>query len=201
MIARTCAALVAAVLLAGCGGRFATDYGTPVARETAADWTLESVEVIVPDTLTVSDRNVLAPGADIVWHGDPEGDRRAQVAAILQDGITQGAAGLEGSRPVTIRATLQEFHAVTPRAVSTAPSAVHNISYTIDVRDAATGATLAGPQPVEADLEAYTGDAAVVAVAEGRTQKARIQTHIARVTAAWLGLGEDVRRRFVTIGR
>ena len=197
---RAFAALCAALLVAGCGGQFATDF-EPLAPDLAPSWRLAEVQATVPRELTVSVRNLLAPSADIVWYGDPEGDRRAQVAAILEEGIRRGASGLSGGRPVVIGATLQRFHAVTPRAVSASPAAVHDIIYTVQVFDADTGLPLTLPQEIQADIEANVGAAAVVASNEGRTQKARITTHIAATTAAWLGIGPDNRREFVSIGK
>ena len=197
---RLIGAMALGVMLAGCGGEFEIDYEETVG-DVARGWTLGRVDVTVPTELTVSDRNRLAPDADIVWHGDPAGDRREQVRAILKAGIGQGAAALPGRRPVVIAATLEQFHAVTPRAVSTAPAAVHNIDYVVQVFDARTGEALTDPQRVQADLEANVGAAAVVASEEGRTQKVRITSHLARVTAGWLGLGPDLRETFVSIGR
>lgn len=188
-------------LLTACGGRFETSFNAPVPPEESLNWRLADVQVEVPTSLSVSDANSLAPNADIVWHGDPAGDRRAQVAAILEDGIRRGGQALEGDRPVIITATLREFHAVTPRAVSRAPSAVHNISYAAQVFDARTLEVLMEPQELSADLEALVGASAIVAASQGQTQKVRITDHLAQVTAAWLSIGPDNRRQFVTLGR
>ncbi len=188
-------------LLAGCGGRWSTDFDAPLPGEVSRGWTVARVEVAVPPELSVSDSNLIAPRADIVWHGDPAGDRRAQVAAVIRDGVLQGTSDLAGPRPVAIGVTLSRFHAVTPRAVSAAPSAVHDIVYTMQVFDAETATPLTPATRIMADLEALTGSAAVVAAQEGRTQKARIRSHIAQVTRAWLGIGPDVRRTFVSLGR
>ncbi|MEM0947650.1 MAG: DUF6778 family protein [Pseudomonadota bacterium] len=194
-------ALALITALAGCGGQFETSYDAPLAAEVSQNWSLSEVVVNVPDALTVSERNRFAPNADIVWHGDPEGNRRDQVAVIVEDGIRAGAASLQGSEPVVMSVTLERFHAVTPRAVASAPAAVHNISFAVQVFDASTGSALTEPQRIQADLEANVGSAAVVAAAEGQTQKVRITNHIARVTSGWLGQGADVRRGFTSLGR
>ena len=191
----------AALVLAGCSGNWATSYDAPVAAATSNAWSLRAVEVTVPPTLSVSERNLFAPDAHIVWHGDVPGDRRAQVRAILDAGITQGASRMRGGQPVVMQATLQEFHAVTPRAVANAPGAVHNITYTLQVVDARTGLVVAGPDVVQADLPAFVGEAAQAAAAQGQTQKARITAHIAAVTRGWLGLGPDPRTSFSGPGR
>ena len=192
---------MALFVLAGCSGRWTVDYAEGLDPEVTRTWSLDSVGVSVPSSLTVSNSNTLAPNADIVWHGEPFGDRRAQVASILDEGITRGATGLRGTRPVAISARLSQFHAVTPAAVARAPSAVHNIKYAIQVLDANSGAALTEEQEISADLEAYVGAAAVTAAINGQTQRSRIAQHIELVTRGWLGFGQDQRRAFSSIGR
>lgn len=198
---RVIAALVAAVTLAGCAGSFETSYAKPPPAEVTREWRVVDVNVIAPGELTVSTRNSFAPGGDIVWWGDPPGDRRAQVAAIVEDGIRQGSAVVSGPRPVTITARLLQFHAVTPMAVSRAPAAVHNIAYEFQVFDQASGQALTSPAVINADLDAFVGAQAITAAVEGQTQKVRITQHIANVTRAWLGQGPDPRRKFRGLGR
>lgn len=193
--------LLAALMFAtGCSREWSTEYA-PLQPDVAKAWRLSDVRVSVPDTLTTSEDNTLAPDYDVVWHGEPQGDRRAQVAAIMSEGIRRGATGLRGSIPVVLEAQVSQFHAVTPAAVATAPSAVHDIRYTIQVVDARTGAVLSPPQAIKADLPAFVGAAAVAAAVEGETQNVRITRHIARVTAGWLGLGPDPRTTFRSFGR
>lgn len=187
--------------LAGCSGRWDVDYEEGIDPNLSKSWHLHRVQVVVPDELTVSNENTYAPNADIVWHGDPAGDRRAQVAKILTEGLTRAAAPLKGPRGITLHATLGHFHAVTPAAVARSPAAVHNIGYTIQVLDDATGAPLTKMAAIEADLEAYVGAAAVTAAVQGQTQRVRIVDHIATVTSGWLGIGPDPRRTFQSIGR
>ena len=187
--------------LAGCSGRWKVSYDQGLDPEVTRTWKLASVVASVPASLTVSNSNTLAPNADIVWHGEPFGDRRAQVAAIMDEGITQGAADLKGRRPVTITARVLQFHAVTPAAIARAPAAVHNIEYAIQVLDAESEAELTPEQVISADLEAYVGASAVTAAITGLTQKRRIVDHIDLVTRGWLGFGQDQRRAFSSIGR
>jgi len=78
---------------------------------------------------------------------------------------------------------------------------VHNIAYAIQVFDARTADPITEAETIQADLEAFVGDAAVVAQLQGRGQRPRLVDHIARVTAGWLGLGEDQRRAFGSVGR
>ena len=63
---------------------------------------VNEVEIIVPQTLLVSEANRYYPKGDIVWRGEPFGDRRAQVKAIFEEGIGRGAAALQGPTPVDL---------------------------------------------------------------------------------------------------
>jgi hypothetical protein len=193
--------LTAPLALAACSGSWATDYDTGFTADVTRKWRVREVLVTVPETLSVSETNSFAPNADIVWHGEAFGDRRKQVAAIVQEGIALGARDLRGPRQVTLSATLEEFHAVTPAALARAPSAVHNIAYYIQVFDSRTLQPLTDPIRIQADLPAYTQAAAIVAAQEGQTQKVRIISHLARVTQGWLGIGEDARGSFTSVGR
>jgi hypothetical protein len=192
---------LSALALAACSGEWGVKYSGSPDPVQARGWKLSRVSVNVPDTLTVSEDNTYAPNADIVWHGEEFGDRRAQVGAILREGLRRGARGLRGSRPVVISARLIQFHGVTPIAVDSAPGAVHNIKYDLQVFDARTGKPLTKAERISADLEAYVGTAAVVAAIQGDTQRTRIIRHIAAVTSGWLGIGPDQRRTFQSFGR
>ena len=192
---------LAMVALAGCSNNWSVAYEQGLDSSITRAWRLNDVVIFVPDELTVSNDNTFVPNADIVWHGDPYGDRKAQVSSILDEGISRGASVLRGRRPVNIVVSLRQFHSVTPAAVARAPSAVHNIEFIIEVRDAATGQTLNAPELISADLEAYVGAAAVTAAINGETQRKRIVTHLDAVTRGWLGLGDDQRRVFHSLGR
>ena len=79
--------LLAAAMIFGlgaCSDGFRTAYETPVG---ASSWRVADVRVSVPDSLTVSEENILLPAADIVWQEEPKGDRRAQVDAIMTAAI------------------------------------------------------------------------------------------------------------------
>jgi len=191
----------AAAVLAGCSTNWEVAYEGNLDPNVTRTWNLKDVIVVAPESLSVSNANTFAPSADIVWHGEAYGDRRAQVAAVINDGITRGTSELQGSRPVTITAVVQRFHGVTPISVSRAPSAVHNIRYTVRVLDAETGVPLTDEQVITADLVAYVGSAAVAAAVNGNTQRVRIVNHIASITRGWLGFGPDQRRTFTGLGR
>ena len=192
---------IAAFVLSGCAGTWTVDYDEVPSAEVTKNWRLHDVAVVVPDHLTVSNSNTFAPNADIVWHGEPFGDRKAQVAAIIDEGMTAGASDLNGDQLVTISVMVATFHAVTPSAVARAPAAVHNIGYGMQVFDSRTGEPLTEPQLISADIEAYVGSSAVTAAINGDTQRVRIVRHLEAVTRGWLGYGPDQRRQFGGVGR
>lgn len=198
---RSFAGALALMFLAGCAGTWEVDYDNPPGSAVTKSWRVVSVVAVAPDTLSVSNNNTYAPQADIVWHGEPFGDRRAQVAAVLDEGLTRGARPLRGERPVTMTARILTFHGVTPSAIARAPAAVHNIRFVLSVFDAKTGEVLVNSETISADLEANVGTAAIAAAINRETQRERVIEHIAAVTRGWLGFGPDQRREFYSVGR
>ncbi len=196
------AALAGGLALAGCGassdGRIGADlkaFDKPigVSPSEVATWRLAGVSVTVPETLTVSTNpHVQFPAERIVWWEDPDGDRRAQVDDIMTAAISRGAAGLQGSRRVTLEATVNLFHAVTPKARGGLFYAWHDIAFSLTVRDAATGAVLAAVPEIDADIEALRREAAEAAVAAGETQKVRISRRVAQAVQLWLASGTGI---------
>ena len=193
--------LCAIVVLSACSRQWEVSYPQDVNPEVSRDWQLAAVVAVVPDTLKVSNNNTYAPGGDIVWWGEPYGDRRVQVAQIFDEAVSAGAAEMDGANPVTITATVERFHAVTPAAVAAAPAAVHNIRFRLQVFDAATAEPLTDSVEIVADLEAYVGSAAMASAIRGEDQRSRIVAHLTEVTRGWLGYGPDQRRTFQSIGR
>jgi hypothetical protein len=195
------AVLPAAFFISGCAGNFASDYEAGLPPEVTRGWQVVDVRAIAYDSRSVSEDNILVPMADIVWHGEAPGDRRAQVAAIVAEGVRAAAAPLDGPRPVEIHIAVDRFHGVTPAAINRSPGAVHDITFRIAVVDRATRAVLVEPMRIEADLVAYTQSMAVLSRLDGQTERQRIVDHVADVAAGWLGTGPDVRGSFTSIGR
>lgn len=144
------------------------------------EFTVTEVHVSVPETLRVSEANTIKPRADIVWHGDPVGDRYAQVKAIVEEALREGTADLEGPRKVILEAEVERFHALTPRTRYTI-GGMHEIVFLMTLRDAETGEPLGPPKVINADLEGLGGDEAIAAEARGETQKVRIEAHLRQV--------------------
>jgi hypothetical protein len=145
-----------------------------------ADLKISNVTIRVPETLVVSEENRYYPSGDIVWRGDPPGDRRAQVKAIFEDGIGRGTATLDGSMAYNLDIEVLRFHALTEKARYSI-GGIHSITFQVTLTDPATGATVGEPRIVQADLPGYGGDEAIAADAQGFTQKFRITNHLANV--------------------
>ena len=85
----------------------------------------------------------------------------------------------------------RRFHALTPTARGSCGLfgclGNINIDFAVTIRDAETGAVLARSGLIEADPEAFQGDAAIAADRRGDTDKVRIIRHVAEVIRAWAG--------------
>ncbi len=158
------------------------------ARAKAEGWGVAEVIVRVPETLRVSEAaNEYIPNADIVWREDPLGDRREQIARILREAAGIGLERLDGPRKVRIELIVRRFHALTELARYTV-GGFHTIYFDILVRDAESGALIAGPEPVRMRFIAYGGARAVMAERRGLTQRVRIERHVAAALAERFGV-------------
>ncbi len=187
---RIFAALAIAAGLSACGaapGETVTRAAFDTAPHSAATLALNiaSINVTVPRTLDVSEKNRFYPGGDIVWRGDPMGDRYAQVEAIFRDAMAQGTQGMSSGAPAVLDIEVSRFHALTEKA-RYFTGGVHAITFTITLRDPATGQALSAPREIKADLKGFGGQAAIAADQRGQTQKVRITAHLAKVIRAEL---------------
>lgn len=201
-LAKIGAFLALALVVAGCTATYRTYYASRIDPAVSRGWRVTNVAVVVPETLSVSEEASLVPNADIVWREDPAtGDRREQVATIMRNAAQRGASGLRGPRAVVLQVQVTRFHALTFEAEKRlSDSGVHNIDFFATVRDARSGAVLAGPEFIEAATPAFSGQEAVNARARGLTQKKVISDHVAATIAGWLGTGPDNRREFNRLG-
>jgi hypothetical protein len=146
----------------------------------AAQYDIEAVQVIVPKSLRVSEANVFYPVADIVWHGEPLGNRRAQVQSIFEEAATNATGPMATGRKVNVAFELERFHAITAKARYTV-GGVHNVVFLMTVRDAATGEILDGPRQIVADAKASGGQRAIEEDEAGRTQRIVIVERLTQV--------------------
>lgn len=203
-VKRLVASLAVAVSLSGCvsgdmatrGSASANDltFATqgaqwataPVNPPLAAMFRIDDLRVSVPETLRVSEANTFLPNADIVWRGDPLGDRHAQIAAIMAD-AGQVAMGRGQGRPAVVELVVTRFHGVTEKTRYTV-GGTHNMRFDMTLRDPETGAVLFGPKNIVADVRASGGAKAIEEDRIGRTQKVVVTERLREVIQRELGL-------------
>lgn len=144
----------------------------------SADWNVVDVRVNVPETLSTTEANMFYPNANVIWRGEPMGNRHQQVANLMDAGLSAGLTHLRGGQDVIFQIDVRRFHSVTEKARAFT-GGVHDMIFTLTVLDAQSGQALHGPVFVETHLKAYGGRAALKAEREGKSQKVRIQTHLA----------------------
>ena len=143
-----------------------------------AQYDVRAVNVTVPRSLRVSEANLYYPLADVVWRGEPQGDRYAQVKAIFDQAMTHGTAGMKRGPAVTVDVEVARFHALTEKARYSV-GGVHSIRFDLTVRDANTGAVIDGPRRVIADVLASGGSRAIEEDRRGLTQRVVIVHNLA----------------------
>lgn len=136
--------------------------------------------VSVPRTLLVSEADVYLPIADIVWHGDPDGDRYDQIKTIFDAAMAQSTQDMTAGRAVEVAIEVHKFHALTPKTRATLGGnfAMH---FYLTVYDAATREVLDGPRIVVADTRASGGVKALREEQRGITQKSVITARLVEV--------------------
>lgn len=141
---------------------------------------ISQINVVVPQRLKVSEANRYYPSGDIVWRGDPIGDRHAQVKAIFETALHKTAENTADGIPTLMNVEVLRFHALTEKA-RYSTGGVHSITFRLTPVDLRTGVPLAAPRIVEADLDGFGGQQAIEADRAGNTQKVRITNHLAEV--------------------
>jgi hypothetical protein len=140
----------------------------PVIEVPMHDWSIQSVAINVPRSLTVSEANSIKPMADIVWRGEAMGDRHAQVEALLNRALSPVMRPRDGAAtPVVVTLDVTRFHAVTERARYTI-GGEHEIEFVLTVIHAESGEILSGPRAVDLTFAALGGQQAIAA--EARAQ-------------------------------
>ncbi|MBL4768213.1 MAG: hypothetical protein JKY94_10935 [Rhodobacteraceae bacterium] len=142
--------------------------------------TVNSIIVHVPRSLKVSEANRYIPSGDIVWRGDPIGNRHLQVRQIFETAMLSGVRGLNGQVTVDVDIEVMRFHALTEKARYSV-GGVHSITFKLALKNPETGALLVPVRIIRADLDGFGGSQALAAEARGQTQKVRITDHLAEV--------------------
>ena len=150
------------------------DSVAPLVSSPVQDWSVVDLRIDVPRTLTVSEANSIRPNADIVWRGDPLGDRHDQIDALMTSALAPVLTPRDtGGTPVIVTLELRQFHAVTELARYTV-GGLHAFVFTLTVAHAETGEILSGPRTVDLTYRVAGGQAALDEEARGITQRARV---------------------------
>ena len=185
--------LVAAIGLTGCVSTN-TSFPEPLREDLTYNWRVVDVQATVPRDLTTTDSNGQMPNVDLIWREDGPGDVYAQIEAIMEESMAQAASrfqtSIKGNRAVIIRTEQLQFHSLTERARSNI-GGIHNVDFILTVVDANTGAVLAGPAQIQADVTAFGGAEAEAAVAIGQTMRVRIIQRVSDVIATYLGIAGE----------
>ncbi|MFC3179818.1 DUF6778 family protein [Cypionkella sinensis] len=145
-----------------------------------SEYDVKAVNVIVPQTLKVSEANTFHPSADIVWRGDAPGNRYAQIKAIFDTAAARSTATMHSGEPVMVDLEVVRFHCLTEKTRYTI-GGVHSMHFMMTVRDATSGAILQGPRLVVADVKGAGGNRAVAEEQAGRTQKVVVTERLTEV--------------------
>lgn len=162
-------------------------------RDVTRDYSIARVQFHAPQTMKVSEGNGYYPFADVVWRGDPVGDRIVQIGAIFETAVMRGTADLNGATPVIVDIALKRFHGVTERTRFSV-GGVYNMVFDMTVLDARSGAVIEPPREVVANLSAPGGNAALVAEMHGQTEKVRVTDYLTMV------LHDELRGDYQTAG-
>ena len=149
---------------------------------------IADMTVTVPTDLRVSEADSYVPLADIVWHGDPAGDRRDQVGKIFREATVLAVADQPTGQDALLEITVSRFHCLTNKARYTV-GGLHAIHFDLTLRDPTSGAILYGPEHVIADLRAPNGARALTEELEqGRSQRAVIVAWLSHVIRRQIAL-------------
>lgn len=165
----------------GSGGGFLKKDQTPAIDYAALpSMRVVAINVVVPKTLRVSESNAYKPQGDIVWHGDPYGDRYKQVKDVVDAGFALGARTIKGNLPVRVDVQISRFHSVSERTRYTFGGS-HEVEFLMTVSNAANGDIIIPQHFVATKFKAFGGDEAIAAERVGQTQKVRVMNHLALV--------------------
>lgn len=156
------------------------------------------VVITVPTSLRVSEADTWYPNADVVWRGEPRGNRLDQVARIFEEASSRGTSRLKSGLPVIAEVEVTRFHCVTEKTRNSI-GGTHSMQFMLTIRHAETGEVLDGPRLVIADTKAAGGSKAIAEDYAGRTQRVVVVERLTqvihselkslRVNPAKLGLG------------
>ncbi len=200
---RIAAVLMLGATLSGCMISAPPSRGGTGAQSLIPDaggYDVRKVNVIVPRDLVVSEENTYKPAADIVWHGEAQGNRYQQVESIVRAAMQAGTAGYRSGHPVVIDVQVTRFHALTPKTRASI-GGKHELEYMLTLRDAASGGVLRMVPNVKATVRGAGGAAAQAEEAAGRSQAVVIREALVASVQRELGGGAKGGGMFAAVAR
>ena len=186
--AKAIAALMLALTVSACGSVETATRNLPLSplvasadaprSVTTRNYDVWAMNFTTKDGLQVSEGNGYYPFTDVVWRGDPIGDRKAQLGEIFTTALQRGMGEGTGGRPVAVEIELIRFHGVTERVLYSIGGNYH-IVFAMTVRDARTGEVLEPARRIETNLASNGGDAVLRDQQMGQTQKVRVTEFLA----------------------
>lgn len=188
---RMVALVVLGMAVSGCATVDAPSRNAPFEAPSAAAVTpsmkMVGFEVRVPKTLKVSEANSYYPTGDIVWRGEPLGDRHAQVKRIFDESLGRVAQTSNGKVPVLVDVEVQRFHALTEKTRYTVGGR-HEIRFVMRFLNPETRQPVAEPRSIDATFKGFGGARAIAAERNGITQRKRINDRLTSVMQKELGI-------------
>ena len=161
-----------------------------VTPQTDRDYNVLGVQVVVPETLRATESNAYYPDAEIVWRGDPPGDRRAQMQDLFETAAAAVTRDMNGAEDVFVQIQLVRFHGVTERTRYTV-GGIYNMIFDMQIVDP-EGNIIEPQRRIEANLPAPGGLAATRLDAAGQTEKVRVTNFLAFVIDRELSPVEEI---------
>lgn len=187
---RMVALVVLGMAVSGCAGVEAPSrnapFEAPSAAAVAPSMKMVDFSVRVPAKLKVSEANSYYPTGDIVWRGEPLGDRHAQVKRIFDESLTQVKQASGGKVPVLVDIEVTRFHALTEKTRYTVGGR-HEIHFVMHFLNPETRQPVAEPRKIDATFKGFGGARAIAAERNGVTQRKRITDQIIAVVQQELG--------------
>ena len=135
--------------------------------------------------LRVSESEGYYPNAEVVWRGDPIGERIPQIEAMFQDAAARNRDIVDGTLPIAVDVTLVRFHGVTNRTRYTI-GGVYNVVFDMTIRNVETGDVIEPARRVVGNLDAPGGERAVRLEDAGQTEKVRVTDFLTSLLRAQL---------------
>ena len=148
-----------------------------VGEQALPSYTVRNVQIIVPETLSVSEANSIKPVADIVWRGDIGGTRHEQLRVLFEEAARDGAERLRGQVPVVAEMTLTRFHGLTQRT-RYSYQGDYDINFVLVVRNANTGDVIEGPRNVRLVLDSPHPDDVLAMDARGYSERMFVKDYL-----------------------